>query len=130
MKPLEELFVDAIEYTSNSASQFHTTQNELIINSLKTHLIVLESSFKKEETSLVLIDVAHIILSQNPHTISKLSENQKVILQQMDKVSFCITNVSELNYLQKNDILNILCNENMQQCIDKIIQHVKDVKKN
>ena len=131
MNPLEVLFADAVKYTSNSAFQFHTTQNELIINSLNSHLNYLELSYKKEKNISVLTDVTHIILTQkNPHTSSKLTSKQEIILQQMDKVSFCIANVSKLNHIQKTDILSMLYDGDMQQCIDKIIHYVKDLKKN
>lgn len=130
MNPLEKSFVNAINCTSQGISQLHVTQSDLITNSLNAHLISLESSFKKEETTSILTDISHIILSQkNPHISSKLSNKQKVILQQMDKVSFCITSVSKLNHIQKTDILDTLYNGDMQQCIDKIINHIKDAKK-
>lgn len=127
----DETFAEAVKYTGNSAFQLDTTQNELIINSLNSHLISLDSLFKKEKAISILTDTAHVILSQkNPQISSKLSSKQKMILQQMDKMSFCITNVSGLNPIQKTDILSMLYDGDMQQCIDKIIHHVRDTKKN
>ena len=64
-----------------------------------------------------------------PTNTSKLSEKQKILLQQIDRVTACIDKVSKLSYLQKNDILDTLYNADMKQCIDKIIIHARSINK-
>ena len=129
MNSLEQLFVEYTEY-AKGIQQLYTTQDKLIINSLKTHLDKLESSFQKENSMSVLTDVAAVIFShKKPTTTSKLSEKQKILLQQIDRVTACIGIVSKLSYLQKKDILDILYNGNMKQCIDKIIIHARSINK-
>jgi histidyl-tRNA synthetase len=129
MSSLEVLFAEAVKYTSKSAPKFHITQNELIINSLNAHKSQLEASFKKEESLSILIDVTStIILQKNLSTSSKLSDRQKTLLHQIDKIIFCISLVPKLNYSQKSDILTILYNGNMKQCIEKIQNYVKITK--
>jgi hypothetical protein len=126
MNPLEESFVDAIKYTSQGMPQLYATQDKLIINSLNAHLISLEASFQKEKSISTLVDVATTVLSPKTPLISlKLSDNQKMLLAQIDRVTVCITKISKLNYLQKNDILDTLYNADMKQCIEKIIIYTK-----
>lgn len=129
MNSLEQLFSESLEHTK-SIQQLYTTQDKLIINSLKTHLDKLESSFQKENSMSVLTDVAVVIFShKKPTNTSKLSEKQKILLQQIDRVTACIDKVSKLSYLQKNDILDTLYNADMKQCIDKIIIHARSINK-
>ncbi|WP_067958238.1 hypothetical protein [Nitrosopumilus sp. Nsub] len=126
MNPLEILFANAIECTSKGIHHLYATQDSLIIDSLNSHLNSLELSYKKEKSISVLTDLTHIILTQkNPHTSLKLTSKQEIILQQMDKVSFCISKVPKLNPSQKGDILELLYNKDMKQCIDTIIQYSK-----
>ena len=129
MNSLEQLFSESLEHTK-SIQQLYTTQDKLIINSLKTHLDKLELSFQKEKSMSVLTDVAGVIFShKKPTNTSKLSEKQKILLQQIDRVTACIDKVSKLSYLQKNDILDTLYNADMKQCIDKIIIHARSINK-
>jgi hypothetical protein len=129
MNSLEQLFSESLEHTKG-IQQLYTTQEKLIINSLKTHLAKLESSFQKENSMSVLTDVVGVIFSQkNPTTTSKLSEKQKILLQQIDRVTACIDKVSKLNYLQKNDILDTLYSAGIKQSMDKIIIYVKSAYK-
>ena len=129
MNSLEQLFSESLEHTK-SIQQLYTTQDKLIINSLKTHLDKLESSFQKENSMSVLTDVAVVIFShKKPTNTSKLSEKQKILLQQIDRVTACIDKVSKLSYLQKNEILDTLYNADMKQCIDKIIIHARSINK-
>ena len=129
MNSLEQLFSESLEHTK-SIQQLYTTQDKLIINSLKIHLDKLELSFQKENSMSVLTDVAGVIFShKKPTNTSKLSEKQKILLQQIDRVTACIDKVSKLSYLQKKDILDILYNGNMKQCIDKIIIHARSINK-
>ena len=125
MNSLEQLFSESLEHTK-SIQQLYTTQDKLIINSLKIHLDKLELSFQKENSMSVLTDVAAVIFShKKPTTTSKLSEKQKILLQQIDRVTACITKVSKLNYSQKNDILDTLYSAGIKQSIDKIIIHAR-----
>jgi len=129
MNSLEQLFSESLEHTK-SIQQLYTTQDKLIINSLKIHLDKLELSFQKEKSISVLTDVAGVIFShKKPTNTSKLSEKQKILLQQIDRVTACIDKVSKLSYLQKNDILDTLYNADMKQCIDKIIIHARSINK-
>ena len=129
MNSLEQLFSESLEHTK-SIQQLYTTQDKLIINSLKIHLDKLELSFQKENSMSVLTDVAVVIFShKKPTNTSKLSEKQKILLQQIDRVTACIDKVSKLSYLQKNDILDTLYNADMKQCIDKIIIHARSINK-
>ena len=129
MNSLEQLFSESLEHTK-SIQQLYTTQDKLIINSLKIHLDKLELSFQKEKSISVLTDVAGVIFShKKPTNTSKLSEKQKILLQQIDRVTACMDIVSKLSYLQKNDILDTLYNADMKQCIDKIIIHARSINK-
>ena len=129
MNSLEQLFSESLEHTK-SIQQLYTTQDKLIINSLKIYLDKLELSFQKEKSISVLTDVAGVIFShKKPTNTSKLSEKQKILLQQIDRVTACIDKVSKLSYLQKNDILDTLYNADMKQCIDKIIIHARSINK-
>jgi hypothetical protein len=126
MNPLEESFADAIKYTSQGMPQLYATQDKLVINSLNAHLISLEASFQKEKSISTLVDVATTLLSpKTPLISSKLLDNQKMLLVQIDRITFCLTKISKLNYLQKNDILDTLYNADMKQCIEKIIMYTK-----
>ena len=129
MNSLEQLFSESLEHTK-SIQQLYTTQDKLIINSLKIHLDKLELSFQKEKSISVLTDVAGVIFShKKPTNTSKLSEKQKILLQQIDRVTACMDIVSKLSYLQKNDILDTLYNADMKQCIDKIIIYARSINK-
>jgi hypothetical protein len=124
MNSLEQLCAESTEYTKG-IQQLYATQEKLITNSLKIHLDKLESSFQKENSISVLTNVVVTLLQKNPSNPSELSKKQKILLQQIDRVTACITKVSKLNYSQKNDILDTLYSAGIKQSIDKIIIHAR-----
>ncbi len=124
MSPLEQLRINAIECTSKGISRYHDTQSNLIIHSLNRHLSKLESAYEKEKALSILTDGMSFVLEKKPSS-SELTDKQKTLLNQIDRVFFCISQVSKLNSLQKSDILDTLYEGDMKQCINKIIKYVK-----
>ncbi len=124
MNPLEQLWINAIECASSGISKYYDTQSNLIIHSLNRHLSQLESSYKKEKSSSILRKAVSFVLEKKSSS-SELTDKQKTLLNQIDRVFFCISQVSKLNSLQKSDILDTLYEGDMKQCINKIIKYVK-----
>jgi hypothetical protein len=119
MNSLEKLYCDAIDLVY-SDSVINDTQNKLIINSLKFHLSKLESAYRIEKLSFVLVNVIlnhSKPLIQPPDTLSKI-----------DKINYYISMISKLNSTQKGIILRMMYEGKLTVCIAEIQKYIKNYK--
>ena len=118
MNSLEKLYCDAIDLAQSNFCIINDTQNKLIINSLKFHLLKLESMYGVEKLSFAFVNVLtmnHLKpLIPLPDTLLKI-----------DKINYCISIIPKLNSTQKGMILNMLYEGKLTACITEILKCIK-----